>query len=601
MSAAKLLPSNPQPLSQAQLSILQPILKEMDNQQLTWLSGYMAGLAELSPSKQIQPDALTSNTVITILYGSQTGNARSLAQEVHSKIKQKCLPTKLISMGDYRINQLKKEKWLVVVVSTQGNGDPPEEAIDFYEQLLGKRAPKIPNLNFSVVGLGDSSYDEFCQTAKEMDERLEALGGKRFTERLDNDLDYQDDCDQWSASFITVIEPKIREEVGGVVIPLVPVPEDDTPSWTKNHPFSAELLLNQKITSRQSTQDVSHIELSLEGSELAYQPGDTLGVIAKNNPQLIQCILEAMKLDGEQNMGVDFADRSLFDVLKNDYELTTPHPAFYEKWLALRNDQSVLSGSLNLSKKEINAYLEGKQIIDVMIEYKNESIVALDFIQCLRKVAPRLYSISSSVDLCEDEVHITVAKVHYEAFGFEHGGHASTYFADQIEVGEDIGVYITENPHFRLPESDDTSVVMVGPGTGVAPFRAFMQQRDFNGDQGKSWLFFGARHAKDDFLYQTEWLKYRDKELLTHLDVAFSRDQSEKIYVQHLMKHKGKSLFEWLENGAHLYVCGAIKMGADVHQTLKEIIQKEKGCSGDVAEKYLSELRKAKRYQKDVY
>ena len=601
MSAAKLLSTNPQPLSQVQLSNLQPILKEMDAQQLTWLSGYMAGLAELSPSVQTQSKAQTSNIVITILYGSQTGNARSLAQEIHSKIKQKGLPTKLISMSDYRINQLKKEKWLVVVVSTQGNGEPPEEAIDFYEQLLGKRAPKIPNLNFSVLGLGDSSYDEFCQTAKEMDQRLETLGGKRFSERLDNDLDYQEDCDQWSASFITEIEPKIREEVGGVVIPLVPVPKDNTPVWTKQHPFFAELLLKQKITSRHSTQDVRHLELSLEGSGLTYQPGDALGVIAKNDSQLAQRILDIMKLDGKQKMGADFENQNLFNVLKNDYELTTPHPAFYEKWLALRNDQGDSNGGLNLSKEEINAYLEGKQIIDVMIEYQNVSVTALSFIQCLRKLTPRLYSISSSADLCEDEVHINVAKVSYEAFGFEHGGHASTYLSDRVEDGEEIGVYVTENPNFRLPKSGNTPIIMIGPGTGVAPFRAFMQQRDFNSDQGENWLFFGARHAKDDFLYQTEWLKYRNKGLLTHLDVAFSRDQKEKIYVQHVMRKKGKLVFEWLEKGAHLYICGAIQMGADVHETLKEIIQEEKECSEEVADKYLSELRKSKRYQKDVY
>ncbi|MFT6835044.1 MAG: sulfite reductase (NADPH) flavoprotein alpha-component [Francisellaceae bacterium] len=578
-------------LSQEQISQIQPVLKELEANQLIWLSGYIAGMA--NGHQAVAQTEVLAQEVVTILYASQTGNARGVAEQLKLNLSNKNLASEIFTMGDYRLKQLKKATWLVVIASTQGNGEPPEEAIDFYEQLFSQRAAKLPDVNYSIVGLGDSSYEFFCHIGKEIDARLESLGAKRFLSRLDCDLDYEDAVSAWESNFIKEITPKLQTTAN--VIPIINS-QASISKWNKSNPFSAELITNQKITGRTSEQDVRHVEISLEDSGLSYRPGDALGIKAKNSSELVKLILDELNINLETTLGQDFTNRNIVDILVNDYELTNLHPGFLKSWAELGEIEKLI----NISKEELNKYLADYQIIDVIREF---SVVATaeQFISYLRKLTPRLYSISSSSDVYEDEVHITVAKVEYESFGFKHGGHASTYVIDQVNIDDKIDVYIAENPNFRLPVTENVPIIMIGAGTGVAPYRAFLQQRKSNNDQGDNWLFFGARHFHSDFLYQEELVNYRDKGLLTNLDVAFSRDQEHKIYVQHLIEKQGTELFQWLERGAHVYVCGALHMASDIHDALLNIIQLNKDCSLVDAQKYMNELRKAKRYQKDVY
>ena len=576
-------------LNQNQISRILPVLQELEPNQLIWLSGYVAGLAKNSstPTQSIS----SNQEKLTILYGSQTGNAKGVAEGLKNKLDQKGLPNQLVSMSQYRLQQLKKETWLIVITSTQGNGEPPEDAFDFYDQFLSQRAPKLSNLNFSVVSLGDSSYEFFCQTGKVFDQRLAELGATRFTDRIDCDLDYEDAISTWEEKFIETIEPKLQ-----VTTNVIPINQTQTltAQWTKSNPFLAELLINQRITGRKSDQDVRHIEISLEDSGLSYQPGDALGVKAKNSTELVDAILTELNIPEDTKLPDDL-NQTIKARLIHDYELTLLHPGFIKSWGEIGQHQTLL----NASREQLAKLMETHQIIDIIQQYKT-IIKPEAFLKSLRKLTPRLYSISSSANSIGEEVHITVAKVAYEAFGFKHFGHASNYLT-QASPDHKVSVYISENISFRLPEDPDIPIIMIGAGTGVAPYRAFLQERKVLGSNGKNWLFFGARHFKSDFLYQAEWLDYRQSGLLTEIDVAFSRDQSEKVYVQHLIEQKAESVFNWLEQGAHIYICGAIKMGEDVHQSLLKVIQQAKNCSKTDAQTYLNDLRKTKRYHKDVY
>ena len=582
-------------LKSEQLDRIKPVLQELETNQLIWLSGYVAGMANAGTPAQSQPQAASQSAeTVTILYASQTGNAKEIAQQLQENMTHRGLTARVTSMGALKAKQLKNEKWLVAIASTHGNGEPPEDAMDFYEQLFSKKAPDLSSVNFAVVGLGDSSYEHFCSMGKVIDARFEELGGTRFSERLDCDVDYEDQVAAWQSSFIEKIEPQISTSDN--VIPMSqgqPAPQ----RWSKSNPFPAELLTNQKITARESSQDVRHIELSLEESGIQYQPGDSIGIKARNHPEVVRNILQTLEIDPDTRLTQTTDGKRIEDALTDDYELTLLHPGFFKAWGTLIGDDNLA----NMPRETINTYLVEHQVVDIITQFPApEAVSPDDFVSCLRKLTPRLYSISSSPDACEDEVHITVALIEYEAFGFAHYGHASSYLT-RLEDDAAVSVYISENDHFRLPENGDTPVIMIGAGTGIAPYRAFLQQREYNGDKGANWLFFGTRHARSDFLYQAELLNYRDKGVLNRLNAAFSRDQEEKIYVQHLVEQQGEEVYQWLESGAHLYICGAIQMGDEVHKALVNIVQRHGQCDHTRAENYLNELRKARRYKKDVY
>jgi len=588
-------------LNENQWSQINQATAALNPQQLTWLSGYLAGLAQAGQSAALsQPDSGPAK-FLTILYGSQTGNAKSIAQEYKAKLDALNVPAKIASMADYKQKQLKAESHIVVIVSTHGEGEAPDDAVSLHSFLGGKKAPKLNDLNFAVLGLGDTSYEFFCQTAKDFDKRLHNLGAKRITDRVDCDVDYDAVVTAW---FETVTH-QIKDELGAKstqsVRPSLTMGASTalTSQYTKKSPYTATLLESQKITGRDSVKDIRHIEISLEDSGIQYRPGDALGVWFKNDASLVAELITALDLDGDTSISWSGDDYSFNDVLVNKLELTQSYPTFVTQYAEYANNVEL--NALMDDKSVLRAYLAQRQIIDVVRQFPAK-VTAQQFVDALRIMTPRLYSIASSQAEVEDEVHLTVALVEFDAHGHAHQGGASSFLATRLDEGGEVSVFVETNDNFRLPADGNTPVIMVGPGTGIAPFRAFMQQREAEEASGENWLFFGNPNYTQDFLYQTEWQRFVKDGVVNKVSLAFSRDQEQKVYVQHRMLEQGAELYRWLEQGAHFYVCGdANHMAKDVQDALLQIVIEHGAKSEEQAEQYISDLRRAKRYQKDVY
>jgi len=584
-----------------QLNAITQAISGLDANQLTWVSGYLAGLAASgNVAAGTVPVASASNDAsLTIMFGSQTGNAKGIAEQMYSQAEAQGINSKLVSMADYKPRQIKNETHLAIVVSTHGEGDAPDDAVELHEFLGSKKAPKLADTQYAVLGLGDTSYEFFCQTAKDFDSRLAKLGGKAITDRVDCDVDYEAQAKAW----VDTVLAKVKDDLasGGAVATAMPSVTSvaSASQYTKKSPFTATLATVQKITGRDSVKDIQHIEISLEDSGIQYQPGDALGVWFKNDPHIVEEILSLTQAKGDELVKAGNDDVALRDALSSRFELTLSYPGFVKAYQAVIKHpelQAIIDDT-----SALRAFLADRQIIDVVREFPGE-ISAVELAAALRPLTPRLYSIASSQAEVEDEVHLTIGHVDYEAFGKRHQGGASGFLCSRLEEGEQVEVYVEPNNNFRLPENPDTPIIMVGPGTGIAPFRAFMQEREAQDASGKNWLFFGNPNFTQDFLYQTEWQGYKKSGLLTHLSLAFSRDQAEKVYVQHRLLEQGEEVYKWLEAGAHFYVCGdANYMAKDVEQALISIVEKYGNKSPEDAKKYIVELRKAKRYQKDVY
>lgn len=594
-------------LNEPQWNAITRALSGLDHTQLTWVSGYAAGLAAGQGASTLASGANAPATseqptsVLTVLYGSQTGNAKELATQFQSKAESAGMSSKLVSMADYKPRQLKNESHVVVFVSTHGEGDAPDDAIELYEFLGGKKAPKLNNLKYAVLGLGDTSYEFFCQTGKDFDSRLGVLGATAIVGRADCDVDYETQAAQWSDSVLEAISGDFaaNDSQAVAVQSGAAITQPSAQTYSKKAPFQAALLESQKITGRDSVKDIRHIEISLEDSGISYQPGDALGVWFKNSEQLVNQFVETLSLDAETDVTVADATMSLREALTNKLELTLSYPTFLKTYQAATQSESL--AALLSDKAKLRTYLVERQLIDVVMDHPG-NITAQQLVDACRPLTPRLYSIASSQAEVEDEVHLTVAHVDYEAFGYRHQGGASGYLCEHLQEGGEVDVYVESNDNFRLPADPNTPVIMVGPGTGIAPFRAFMQEREAQDAEGKNWLFFGNPHFTQDFLYQVEWQGYVKSGLLDKITLAFSRDQKEKVYVQHRLLEHGKAVFEWLEQGAHFYVCGdAMHMAKDVEAALLQLIQEHGNKSESEAKQYLVALRKAKRYQKDVY
>ncbi|MBO1254481.1 assimilatory sulfite reductase (NADPH) flavoprotein subunit [Alteromonas sp. 5E99-2] len=587
-----------------QLSVIAQAVAGLDASQLTWVSGYLAGLAQAGGSVSAQPAnqvaAAGEQKTFTILYGSQTGNAKGVAAQLHSAAEAKGITCKLVSMADYKARQIKNETHLAVVVSTHGEGEAPDDAMELHEFLASKKAPKLANTQYAVLGLGDTSYEFFCQTAKDFDQRLEKLGAKAALPRVDCDVDYETASATWIEELLSKIQDELKAESSAPVAAATSVSgADAVQTYTKKAPFAASLATVQKITGRDSVKDIQHIEISLEDSGIQYQAGDALGVWFKNDAAIVAEIIELTKTNGDDSVTVAGSELSLTEALTAKLELTLSYPGFVTAYQdIIKNDalQDIIS-----DKAKLRTYLDDRQIIDVVREYPGQ-LTAEQLASALRPLTPRLYSIASSQAEVEDEVHLTIAHVDYTAFDKRHQGGASGYLCSRLEEGDTVEVYIEPNQHFRLPENPETPIIMVGPGTGIAPFRSFIQDRDAQGASGENWLFFGNPSFTQDFLYQTEWQGYKKSGLLTRLTLAFSRDQEQKIYVQHRLAEHGEEVYKWLEKGAHFYVCGdANHMAKDVEQALIDLVAKYGNKSDEEAKQYVVALRKAKRYQKDVY
>ncbi|WP_220719031.1 assimilatory sulfite reductase (NADPH) flavoprotein subunit [Agarivorans litoreus] len=593
----KELSSLASPLSEQQVSLLQQATAELSVTQLAWVSGYLAGVGQnagqLAPLAQAQPAGK-----LTILYASQTGNAKGVAEELHAAAQAQDINAEVINVADYKAKSLKNETHLLIVASTNGEGEPPDDAIEFHEFLASKKAPKLDNLKYSVLALGDSSYEFFCQTGKDFDERLAALGAERVCERVDCDVDYDKDAASWTEQALAEVKQTLSAEATGSVVNL-PVNAPAASQYNKKNPYAAELSLSQKITGRDSAKDVRHVEIDLADSGIQYQAGDALGVWFENDRELVAKIIARLGLEEDQTVSIDEQEFSLADALTEKLEITQTSGAFVEAWANWSGSKKLQT--VVADKDKLREYAANHQVIDVLLE-KKAKVAAQDFVDALRKITPRLYSIASAQAEVEEEVHLTVGVVSYQQGDEQRLGGASGFLGARAKEGAQVKVFVEHNDNFRLPSNPDTPVIMVGPGTGIAPFRAFMQQRDASDASGKNWLFFGDQTFTQDFLYQTEWQGYLKSGLLTKLDVAFSRDQAEKIYVQDRLRENAEEVFQWLEEGAHLYICGdANRMAKDVHQALIDIIAEQGKQSPEQAEEYLKQLRSAKRYQKDVY
>jgi len=591
------------PLSAEQKQRLGQLLAELGPDQLHWLAGYLAGVCATSDMAALAPSvgqaSVPNESELTIVFGSQTGNAEGVAEQLAARATEKGVAARVYDLADYKPKQLKQAQFLALVTSTQGEGDPPDNALDFHEFLMGKKAPKLGQLRYSVLGLGDSSYQHFCQTGKDFDQRLTELGASSLAERVDCDVDYEDLAEQWIERVLEAVaseagasQPVAGDATAGVAAPASP--------YGRKNPFQATILTNQLLNGRGSDKEVRHIELSLEDSGLQYKPGDALAVCPENSPGLVSQLLSALAFDSDVPVDINGEAGTLGEALVRHREITLLTPPLIKQWaeLAGQEELSVLAGNAG----ELRSWTEGRDLLDLVQRWPVPSLEPQQLVNLLRKLPPRLYSISSSQAAEEDDVHITVAAVRYQSHGRDREGVASTWLADRLEEGATVPVYIDPNKNFALPENDEAPVIMIGPGTGVAPFRAFMQERDEREATGDNWLIFGDRRFRSDFLYQSEWLKWRREGLLTRLDVAFSRDQQEKRYVQHCLGEQGAEVWGWLERGASLYVCGdAERMAPDVHQALLDIICEQGGKTEAQAEDYLRQLNRDKRYQRDVY
>ncbi|MCG7382233.1 assimilatory sulfite reductase (NADPH) flavoprotein subunit [Paenibacillus sp. ACRRY] len=603
------------PFNQEQVELLNRLIPTLNDAQKTWLSGYLTAIqgiaavaAGTGAASNVQAEAVSAVSVppasreVTVLYGSQTGNSSGLSKKLAKKLEEQGLQVTLSAMGDFKPNGLKKIENLLIVVSTHGEGEPPDNAIPLHEFLNSKRAPKLDGLKYSVLALGDTSYEFFCQTGKDFDLRLQELGGTPIVPRVDCDVDFDEAAAEWMNDVLASLSstPATAGTISSeAVVAAVSGGESE---YNRTNPFKAEVLENLNLNGRGSDRETRHIELSLEGSNLDYEPGDSLGVFPENHPRLVDELIAAMGWNADERVTVNKSGEqvSVYEALLHYFEITSVTKPVAQELAKLSPD----SGLANLlaNDAEFRNVMNSCDLLDLVQDYNLKGIPAGEFVAVLRKIPARLYSIASSSKSFPDEVHLTVRTVRYEARGRERYGVCSVHLAERIETGDSLPVYIQHNPNFKLPENPDAPIIMIGPGTGVAPFRSFLGEREETGAEGKTWLFYGDQHFLTDFLYQTEWQRWLKDGVLTKMDVAFSRDTEHKVYVQHRMLENSKELYQWLQEGAVIYVCGdEKKMAHDVHGALATILEQEGGLTSEQASEYLTRLQQEKRYQRDVY
>jgi sulfite reductase (NADPH) flavoprotein alpha-component len=581
------------PFTPEQRRILDSLLPDFGPAQAGWLSGYLAASCA-TPAATVSPQPAGR---LLVLFGTESGNSEMLADRAVKEAKKRGFQARMKNMSESSPSELSKAGNLLVIISTWGDGEPPETATTFHHDLMSAELA-LKDLRFSVCALGDTSYEKFCQTGREVDARLQALGATRAASRQDCDVDYEQDFCGWLDRALTALAPTmpVGAEVSTAAVPPVV-------GFGKKNPYPATLLEAVLLNGRGSGKETLHFQFSLAGSGMSYEPGDALAVLPHNAPDVVQAVLDAAKLSGDEEIITkSSAHRRLADALGEDLDITALSRAVLTK-LAETTESVPLQALLaEESKDRLKMYLHGREIVDAIEEFAPNGLPADALAGIFRKLPPRLYSIASSPLAHPDEVHLTVAAVRYQAHGRQRKGVCSTHLADLVKPGDKVPVFVQTNKNFRLPADGSAPVIMVGPGTGIAPFRAFVEHRAALGATGKNWLFMGDQHYLYDFLYQLEWQDHLKSGALSRLDVAFSRDQPEKIYVQHRMMQHARDLYAWLEQGAHFYVCGdATRMAADVHEALVSIVQTEGSKSREAAEAYVEDLKKSKRYQRDVY
>lgn len=554
------------------------------SEQREWLDGFLASVfAQLSEILQYQQQTHSpvATTPITVLWGSQTGTSESLANKFAKLGKKAGLAPKVIDLADYPHGQLVQESHLVIITSTYGEGEPPDNAAEFYQFLHNDSAPKLEALNYSVLAIGDSSYPDFCKCGIAIDERLQKLGAKKMFNRIDCDVDLDDEFATWAQGVIDAMG-------------ITPSTEDGKRACgiSRKNPLTVAVAENINLNKEGSIKETRHVALSFGDAPLKYEAGDALGVYPVNCPDLVDKIISTLGFNGEEEItSCDGVTKPLRQALLTDFDIGGLNKKLVENWTRVAKRTA-----------PTDDYLEGRELIDLIHDYPVHFSEAQPFAALMKKINPRLYSISSSPKAHPGQVHLTVAAVRYETFGRLRKGVCSTYLADRAGGEYSPRVFVHENKSFRLPADPSSPMIMIGPGTGIAPFIAFLQERKQTKASGKNWLFFGNPRSATDFLYQEQLEAFQKEGLLHQLTTAFSRDQDEKIYVQDRLIEEAPEIFKWLEEGACFYVCGdAPRMAKDVDYALYLVIQTQGSMSGDEASAYINRLKKAKRYCRDVY
>ena len=560
-------------------------------EQRQWLNGFLAGMfSGAAPAISAEP-----KEPLLVLYGSQTGTAEILAKKTAKEAEKRGFAPKVVCMEKHESVVWEKESNVLVITSTYGEGDPPDNAQAFWSWLTADTAPRLEHVNYSVLALGDTNYEAFCEFGKKCDARLAALGAKCAVERRDCDTDYEAPYTEWTESALAALGKNVTQPVPAVLNALTGetrVPLSD--GYSRKNPFPAKLPTNRLLTAAGSQKEVRHFELTLTDSGLTYEVGDALGIFPTNSPLVVETVLKALGCDGEEAVAIGTEEVPLRLALAKHFDLTKPT----NELLAAAATRAPEFDSIFADKVALKPWLHGREVSDVLA-LLSQPFTPAELIPLLRKIAPRLYSISSSPKAHPGEVHLTVGIVRYESHGLARGGVCSTFLADRAG---DVPVFVQPSHGFKLPASGDTPIIMVGPGTGIAPFRAFVEERIAVGAKGKNWLFFGDQRRATDFLYEETLIGWLRDGHLAHLDLAFSRDQAEKIYVQHRMAEQAAELWKWLESGAHFYVCGdALRMAKDVDAALHKAIETAGGKSAEEATAYVAKLKADKRYQRDVY
>ncbi|WP_295558419.1 flavodoxin domain-containing protein [uncultured Hyphomicrobium sp.] len=597
MTAVPFLPKNA-PFTAEDIDVLNQLVQRSTPLQRSWLSGFLAGLdaaqgqlagAAIAPA----PQAPRPRQPLTILYGSESGNTETLALKAKKLAAKLNFDAKVVDMADADLSVIAKAKNLIVYISTWGEGDPPQRAADFHKALMADDAPRFEGVRFAVLALGDTAYVNFCQTGRQIDARLEALGGTRVADRQDLDLDFQKAAAAWTDKALEVIAPADTQQATTVVhVDFKSAPaadDDDEPRFTAENPVEAEISALINLNGTGSSRETWHVEFAIAEEGFVYKPGDAIGLYPENDPGLAEDLLKAVGLA---------SDAALKLKLIHGFDITTLSRPLVDGYAKLTGRKDVAK---LLEEGELARFAADRQLVD-LFEAFPEKLTSDQFVKLLRPLPGRLYSVASSLKAHPGEAHLLVGAVRWTSHGRSRNGVTSTYLADRCKVGTKARIYVKPNKHYALPADGDRPIIMIGAGTGVAPYRGFIEERSENGDKGKSWLFFGERNFSNDFLYQLEWQDHLASGALTRIDVAFSRDQPEKIYVQHRLWERREELLKWLDDGAHIYVCGDEKgMAKDVDTTLVKILAEAAKGDEEVGRAKLKELAKANRYQRDVY
>ena len=564
--------------------------------QRAWLGGFFSGMH----SHMLQSANTTNQAdarIINILYGTQTGNSESVANDAATVAKAHGLLPIVKSMDEIELDALIKMDYLLIVTSTYGEGEMPDNAQLLWDAIAAETAPKMENCQYSVLALGDTSYDLFCEAGIKWDQRLNALGAKRLYDRVDCDVDFDELAENWISSVIPMMS-------NGVPTAIINTDGNskDKPKYNRKHPFSSKITANRLLTTENSSKETRHYEFSLEGSGLTYEAGDALNVVPQNCPELVADIINAIACTGKEDEPVNGELMPLSKALLGYFEIKLPSKELIQE-IANRSGDPALNKLIDSGDKDhLAKFLWGRDTLDLLLQFPTVTFSAAEFIRLLKPLQHRAYSISSSGKMYPDNVHLTVASVRYNAHNRDHKGVCSTYMADLVNNDTDVKIFFSPNKSFRVPEDDSLPIIMVGPGTGIAPFRAFLQEREFRQASGKNWLLFGDRNAATDYIYRDEIEAMQERGVLNRLDLAFSRDQEEKIYVQDRMREQGAQLFDWLEQGGSFYVCGdATYMAKDVDIALHDIIAEQGHKTAEQATDYVNQMKKEKRYVRDVY